>query len=308
MIRQKFQSTTSERSMTERMEAGQPVVQHLVFLSACVISLTVFRAPLGALVKLAFHDDRYTATLAIPFISFALIWIRRRIIFVEVLSCLSTGLPLVLIGLTLFALNAFAVRLLPEYILSIKIFALLLLWAGIFICCYGIQIARVCLFPLAFLLLAIPVPPAALDHVVVVLQRGSAEAAYMLFKLAGVPVFREGMFKFSLPGITIEVADECSGIRSSLSLFICSIVTGHLILRSSWSRVSLALLTIPIVIFKNAVRIVTLSWLGVYVDSGFLHGRLHRYGGLPFSFLALGLLVPLLLLLMRTERRNETDA
>jgi exosortase len=306
MIHQKLQRTTLPRS--ERAEAGKPAVPHLLFLCACVISLIVFRTPLETLFRLAFHDDRYTSTLAIPFISFALVWSRREIIFVDARSSLGAGLAFVLAGLALFVFTALPPHPHSEYILPVSIFALLLTWTGAFVCCYGTQAARGCLFPLVFLLLTIPIPVGVLDHIVVALQRGSAEVTYRLFKVVGVPVFREGMFKFSLPGITIEVADECSGIRSALSTFIGSMAAGYVILRSSWSRASFALLTIPIVIFKNAVRIVTLSWLGVYIDSGFLHGRLHRYGGLPFSLLALALLAPVLLVLVKTERRDETNA
>jgi hypothetical protein len=64
-------------------------------------------------------------------------------------------------------------------------------------------------------------------------------------------------------------------------------------------------MTIPVAVFKNAVRIVTISLLGTYVDPGFLHGRLHRYGGPPFSVLALALLTSLLLGLIRIERRRQ---
>ena len=60
-------------------------------------------------------------------------------------------------------------------------------------------------------------------------------------------------------------------------------------------------LTIPISIFKNAVRIATISWLGVYVSKGFFYGNLHRRGGLPFSLFALALLAPVLLGLQRSE-------
>jgi exosortase len=263
----------------------------------------VLRAPIEALVRLAFHDDRYTPILAIPFISCALIWVRRRTNFAGARYSPEAGLVFALAGLALFAITAFSSRIGAEYVLSVKIFALLVVCAGAFVCCYGMQAARDCIFPLAFLLLTIPLPSGVLDHIVVALQTGSAEVAYRLFKLGGVPVLRGGMFQFSLPGVTIEVAKECSGIRSSLSMFISSMLAGYLFLRSGWSRVLFALLTIPIVIFKNAVRIVTISWLGVYVDPGFLHGRLHHYGGLPFSLVALALLVPILLLLVRTERR-----
>jgi exosortase len=308
MIHQTLQNATSPRPGGARPEASRPAVPHLLFLCALVVSLIVFHAPLETLIRLAFHDDRYTSTLAVPLISFALVWFRRRIIFADARYSPGTGLAIMLAGLILLTISAFGSHVPAEYILSVRIFALLLVWAGAFVWCYGTQAARDCMFPLVFLLLTIPLPASVLDHMVVALQRGSAEVAYRLFKLAGVPVFREGMFQFSLPGVTIEVAEQCSGIRSSLSMFIGSLVAGYLILRSSWSRASFALLTIPIVIFKNAVRIVTLSWLGVYVDPGFLHGQLHRYSGLPFSLLALALLVPVLLLLVRMERRDETVA
>lgn len=308
MIYETLQRTTSPRFERARLEARQPAAPHLLFLCACVVVLMVFRAPLETLVRLGFHDDRYTSTLAVPFISFALIWVRRRTIFADARYSPGAGLAFAVAGLTLFVITAFSSHIRAEYVLSVRIFALLVVCAGAFVCCYGMQTARGCVFPLVFLVLAIPLPAGVLDHLVVVLQRGSAEVAYRLFKLVGVPVFREGMFQFSLPGVTIEVAQECSGIRSTQSMFIGSIVAGYLALRSGWSRAVFALVTIPIVIFKNAVRIVTLSWLAVYVDSGFLYGRLHQYGGLPFSLLALVLLAPVLFLLVRTERRDETGA
>jgi exosortase len=154
-----------------------------------------------------------------------------------------------------------------------------------------------------FLLLMIPLPTVALDSIVLALQKGSAVVTYALFKLFGVPVFWQH-FKFLLPGVEIEIAEECSGIRSSLALFITSLVAGHVFLQSTWRRVAFSLFTVPVVIFKNAVRIVTISCLGVYVDPGFLHGQLHRYGGLPFSLVSLAILVPFLLLLQTGERSH----
>ena len=256
IVPQVLQTTTPPRLGEGRREAGKPAVLHLLFLWACVVSIIVFRAPLETLVRLGFHDDRYTSTLAIPFISFALIWSRRETIFGDAPYSLGAGLAFALAGLALFVITALTSHSSSGYFLSVSIFALLLVWTGAFVCCYGAQAARSALFPLLFLILTIPIPSGVLDLAVVALQRGSAEVTYLLFKLAGVPVFREGMFKFSLPGLTIEVADECSGIRSGLSMFIGGLAAGYVILRSSWSRALFALLTIPIVVFKNAVRIV----------------------------------------------------
>jgi exosortase/archaeosortase family protein len=78
-------------------------------------------------------------------------------------------------------------------------------------------------------------------------------------------------------------------------------IAGHLFLQSNWRKAMFSLLTVPVVIFKNAVRIVTISCLGIYVDPGFLHGRLHRYGGLPFSLLSLAILAPLLFALQKKD-------
>ncbi len=103
---------------------------------------------------------------------------------------LGVGLAVALAGLALFAVTALASHSHPQYVLSVRIFALLLVWTGAFVCCYGARAGRDCLFPLLFLLLTIPIPVGVLDRVVAVLQRGSAEMAYLLFKLAGVPVFR----------------------------------------------------------------------------------------------------------------------
>ena len=73
-------------------------------------------------------------------------------------------------------------------------------------------------FPLLFLFLMIPLPVVLVEKIVSVLQKGSSETCYALFRLLQVPVVRHG-FVFSLPGVDIEVAEQCSGIHSALSLF-----------------------------------------------------------------------------------------
>ena len=65
----------------------------------------------------------------------------------------------------------------------------------------------------------------------------------------------------------------------------------------------LVLLVIPITMFKNGIRITTLSLLGVYVDRGFLTSSLHTDGGILFFILALCLMAPILFLLRRGEKR-----
>jgi exosortase len=167
--------------------------------------------------------------------------------------------------------------------------------------------ARAALFPLAFLLFMVPLPPILLAGVVGGLQRASAELSAAVFGLLGVPLYREG-FVFALPGLTIEVAAECSGIRSFMALVVTSVLAVHLVLRRAWTRTTLLLLLAPLAVAKNAVRIVGLSLLAIHVDRGFVTGSaLHRYGGIPLFITALVVLAGLLALLVRAEGRATSD-
>jgi exosortase len=298
--------------MEEWRTIERPLTVHdLWFAAFAVLSLVLFRAPLGTLVSLSLQDDRYSHILLIPIIGGSLVYLQRRIVFAAPRYCFSKGVPLLVLGIALFcfAQERFS-SFNPIDHLSVVMLAIVLVWIAAFVLCYGAQCFRAALFPLLFLLLMIPIPTVALDKAVLALRQGSAVTAYGLFKLVGVPVFWQH-FKFLLPGVEIEIAEECSGIRSSLALFITSILAGHVFLQSNARKVVFSLLTIPIVIFKNAVRIVTISCLGIYVDPGFLHGKLHRYGGLPFSLVSLAILVPFLLALQRSEtcrsERNKAD-
>ena len=67
-------------------------------------------------------------------------------------------------------------------------------------------------FPLLLLFLIVPIPSVVLNRLVAALQVGSTERSYLLFRLAGVFAFRRGMV-MSLPGVDIEVAPQCSGVR-----------------------------------------------------------------------------------------------
>jgi exosortase len=115
-------------------------------------------------------------------------------------------------------------------------------------------------------------------------------------------MFRDGV-RFELPGIGIEVAKECSSVHSAWALFITGLLLAHIFLRSIWTKACLSILTVPIAMFTNAVRIVTLWFLGTKVDVGFLYGNLHHRGGILFSSISLSILAGFLYTLRKMEHR-----
>lgn len=282
---------------------AQSQKQKLLFLCAASVLPLLFGLPLFRSMGRLLQDERYSHVVVIPIIAVCLIIFERKRIFREPQYCPSIGIALLVAAALLYcAAEVWKSSLSTDNRLSLAVIAMVLAWIALFILCYGMQCFREAGFPLLFLLLMIPLPSALLDKITFGLQWASAEVTYALFKILGLPVFWQH-FEFSLPGVKIEIAEECSGIRSAVALFITGLLAGHLFLHSGWGRIALSLATIPIAVFKNAVRIVTISSLGIYVDRSFFYGVLHHRGGVLFTLIALAIFVPLLFGLQKYENR-----
>lgn len=282
--------------------------QTLAFVSLCALSFLLFRGPLAALISLSWRDERYTHTVLMPWLCAGLIYLERRRVFGSARFWPKAGFPLTALGMVLSLLAAWRLSALqPDAELTVVVSSIAAVWICSFLLCYGPNAFRAALYPLALLLLAVPLPAPVVETAQTALQHATAEVTGALFKLTNLPVFREGL-RFSLPGVTVEVARACSGIRSTIALLIAALVLSHLFLRSGWRQAIVVLAAIPISIFKNAVRIVTLSWLGVSVSMDYLFGDLHHRGGPVFLLLSFALLVPLLLALQKWEGRPGRKA
>jgi len=275
----------------------------LCFLGLITISIAFAWRDLVAVVRAALQVDQYTHILIIVPLSVALIYLEARSVFQNVSYAPAAAAGLVATAAVFAYFPGHAGALGTGDVLSLSMFCFAGWWISAFVLAYGRQSFRKARFPLLLLLLLVPVPSRILDWVVSILQNSSADVTYWLMRAAHVPVFRRDVI-LSLPGIDIEVAKECSGIRSSLMLLIVSLVLAHLFLRTGSRKILLSIAVLPITVFKNALRIFTLSTLAVYVDPSFLTGRLHEYGGIPFFVLALGSLLLVLWGLQRSERKK----
>jgi len=280
----------------------------LLYLGWILASCLVLLHPLIAFVSYSLSNENASHLILIPFLGAWIVYLERDRIFktlgsdVTVASALlAAAAALALANFTMgshwSALNQ----------LSVYIFALILLWAAGFAFLFGRETLGRARFPFVFLLLTIPIPDFILDRVIYLLQKGSAETTAVLFDWSGVPVLRDG-FVFHLAHVSIEVARECSGIRSSLALLILAILVAHFYLDSFWKQMVLVIAGLFVMILKNGVRIVTLTLLASYVDPGFLFGRLHQEGGAVFFVLGLLLLAPLVWLLRRSQRKVPVTA
>ncbi len=165
----------------------------------------------------------------------------------------------------------------------------------------GHYVRQVC-YPAAFLIFMAPLPPVWVQAMEEGLQHASAEVSGWFFAWTGASFLKQGLV-FQLPNITLQVALECSGIRSTLVLFITSLIAGYLFLKRPWQRALFVALVIPLGIARNAFRIVTIGWLCTEYGPEMIHSPIHHRGGPVFFALSLLPLFALLFLFRWWNRR-----
>ena len=282
--------------------------KNVLLLGFLFIVLATYFSPLWKLFQFAYNDDIFSYIPGIPIVTGYFLFQRRDEIvgrrqgesFLASIGLVGAGVLLFLVGRLL------GDHLAPTSSMFFVGISFAIVAAGSFGLFAGDRALRRMAFPFFILLFVAPFPQAILDPIVQFLQRWSAELTDILFRVSGIPVFRD-KFVFSVPGITIEVSKECSGIRSTNSLFLFSLISGHLYLRTGWAKAILSVAVIPITIIKNAVRIFILTTIAVYIDPRILGSVAHRRGGIPIFILALILVGTVLWVLRILERGGKTS-
>lgn len=275
--------------------------------SALLLGL-IFALPLVRTIRFCLGSELQSYILLIPIISIYLIYQKQSPGPKDSKPARGLAAVLFLIGGLAMGLNAILMSW-NHYAgvqdsLTLPVFAFTSFLVAMVALCFGVGTIRTQAFPLLFLFAGVPLPETTVHWLQMALQQCSADATHALFILTGTPVLRDGM-AFHLPGLTVVVAEECSGIHSTLILFIVSLIAGHLFLQRPWSRALFVLAVIPLGVVRNGFRVVALSLLTIHVDSRIMDSALHQHGGPIFFGLSLVVLLGLLLSLRWCERKVE---
>lgn len=280
-------------------------VQLLGFLAFSGLLVVLFGLPMIALMRHAAGTEIHSHILLIPFISAYLLRIKSHEL--PKVYQPSPGWSLVPLagGAAAYAAswnlgNTATLSRNDSLALMALSFVLLLVGGGFLFA--GRRWMTVAAFPASLLAFLIPLPDGVLDALETASKLASAEVADVFFTATRTPVLRDGVL-FQLPGIVIEVAQECSGIRSSYVLLITSLLASHLFLKTSWRRVVLVALVIPMGIVRNGFRILVIGLLCVRYGPQIIDSPIHHKGGPVFFALSLIPLFLLLWWLRRGERR-----
>ena len=294
-------------------EIGIPLAQnrpectrspYRAFWAATVIVVICFSGVLVDLIGHALRESLHSHILLVPFICGYLLWQLRPDLPVPVRGGLAfAGITS---GIGAAALGVYAILRLSHVpithndYLSLTVFAFCMFLyaaAGFFL---GLPFLKAAAFPVAFLLVLVPLPDFVVNSLEIASQYASAEVYSWFMNLTGATYFREGR-SFVLPTMTIIVAQECSGIRSSLVLFLTSLIAGHMFLSTPWKKWALALAVFPLGIMRNAFRIYFLSMASEHWDRSIIDSPLHHRGGPIFFALSL---IPFFLLLIWLKKSD----
>jgi exosortase D (VPLPA-CTERM-specific) len=248
------------------------------------------------------HDPNFTHGWLVPAFSLYVLWQdRKRLKTIEVAPSWA-GLPFVVAGLVMLVLAVLGVEIFTARV------SMLILLAGLVIVFRGWKFFRAVLFPLAFLILMIPLPNLIQQKFTFPLQLLASKLATGMLETVGVPVLREGNL-ISLAKKQLEVAQACSGIRSLYSLVTLAIVYGYLMEKRNWVRVVLAFAAIPIAVLANSFRIFGTGLIVQYWDPDKAEGFYHEFEGwvvFVVSLILLFLLHSLITLIWKNASRGKT--
>jgi exosortase C (VPDSG-CTERM-specific) len=275
------------------------------FALAVAILACGFAIPLWRLVRFAAASEFYSYILLIPFITLYLLWLKRPSLPLSAPPARSLATVFLLAGGALVAaywlwLRPTVLAVNDDYLMVMTI-CFLLLFYGISSLFLGSAFIRVAAFPLAFLILLTPLPPSVIQAVDSFLQNGSAMMAAGFFWLSGTPFLQDGL-TFQLPNIKISIAPECSGIHSTVVLFITALLCGHIFLRTPWKRAVLVLFVVPLGLLRNGFRVFVIGQLCIHWGPHMIDSPIHRKGGPIFFMLSLIPLFLVLFLLLKSEK------
>src|SRR3546814_1680397 len=144
----------------------------------------------------------------------------------------------------------------------VKLFSFGGLWQALFLLILGWRITRAALFPLAYLIFAVPFGVS----IVPTLQDVTAQIVVHLLRLSGIPVFLDG-YLIQIPSGYFLVAEACSGVRYLTVSLALGFLAAYLFLRSWRRRLFFIALSVVVPIAANGIRaygIILLAHLSDY--------------------------------------------
>jgi len=202
-------------------------------------------------------DSNMSHGVFVPMLVGYIVWRKRHQLAAAKVSHNLFGLALMLLGGALLcvgppSLDTYATVTRIAFVLSL---------VGALLYLRGPATLRILLYPLVLMLLMIPMPGFIIERLTFPLQIVASTLAERVLEILGFSVLRDGNI-LMLPGQTLNIAEACSGLRSLVALTFLGQAYIYLFDSRPWMRAVIAVIVIPIAVFANALRVVTIAVAG----------------------------------------------
>lgn len=260
-----------------------------------VLFLAAYLPIITTLVNVWQASEEYShAFLTIPIVGF-MAWCKREKLLKMQVRYAPLGLIVVGLSMPLYMFGLVA------NVRTIIAIGMLISVVGTIIYLFGIGSIKELFIPLILLVMLIPIPDQLYIKLTFPLQLNVSQASEVIIRMIGIPLLREGNV-MHIPQKSFEVVEACSGLRSAISLTTLSIIMGYFFLRSIAARIILVAVCIPIAVFVNIVRLVSIILVFHFFGIDLAKGTMHTVTGI-FVFLLAFLS---LILCQRVLERWET--
>ncbi len=258
----------------------------------------LYYEPLRSLVHQWNQDPNYSHGFLVPLVSAYYLWDRRA----ELSGTPVTGPHPLGWLLVIGSMGLYILGRMGDEMFTVRL-SLLGVLSGIVLLLGGKEWFGKLRFPIFYLLFMIPLPYFLYNEIAVPLKLFAAKVSTAALHIMHYTLLREGNV-LHLPGLTLEVADACSGMRSLVSVLALAAAVGWFFHKKGTYRVLLLALGVPIAIGVNVFRIIATGILAHHFGPQMAQGFFHEFAGLMIFGVALALLFTASFVLGRWERRG----
>ena len=286
-----------------RPYAARHLLQYLALALALAATVAVFSRALSEIFDVWNLQPEYSYGIIVPALSALLIWRQRDKLQGLPMQGSWIGLGIVVLGIALRAIGTLSTAI------TVERYAFLVVTYGLVLSLVGLTIFRRIWAPLALLIFMIPLPEYLTGALTLDLQLISSKLGVAVIRAAGISVFLEGNV-VDLGTMQLQVAEACSGLRYLFPLMTLAFLIAYLFNGPLWKRALIFVVSIPITILMNSLRIGVIGITVEYWGRRMAEGVLHEFEGwLVFMFsTALVVLTAYLLSRVGASRSRWSEA
>ncbi len=275
------------------------MVNYIVWLLATALYTPVFIV----LYSTKWEALDYTHAYFILPISLFLSWSKRDQLR-NYLRNTETGGNLPGLAILLFAILMFILGWRQNYWL-ITTLSLIPFLIGMISYLYGLRMVKLLWFPIFYLIMLVPPPLGVLDSITLPMRYVISNATEVILRFANYPISREGLL-LTIGYNDIFMGQPCSGFRSLITLLSLGLVYVFISKNSIPKKFLLTAFIVPLALFGNLIRVITLCLITYYFGEEAGQGFFHNFSGIVmFIITILGLMSLESIFNLKKQRGNN---